>query len=152
MALYWIFGRSLWKIQKGYHETSKVLKRSTVVSAPSLAAALISSSSFCSVMLNYNSCLQVWRQIILASCIWLPERRVSGGGGLKKGLEWEFLGRGETEWSGRRGRRERGLLATCGLHNQGTNHGGTWQSEWQMNNASILQPPVNRPIHHGRGD
>lgn len=49
-------------------------------------------------------------------------------------------------------RREGGLLATCGLHNPGTNHRGTWQSEWQMNNAPIFQPPVNRPIHHGRGD
>lgn len=48
--------------------------------------------------------------------------------------------------------REGGLLATCGLHNPGTNHRGTWQSEWQMNNAPIFQPPVNRPIHHGRGD
>lgn len=65
---------------------------------------------------------------------------------------WELL---KKEWKkavDRLRREEGGLLATCGLHNPDTNHSGTWQSDWQMNNAPIFQPPVNRPIHHGRGD
>lgn len=49
-------------------------------------------------------------------------------------------------------RRKGGLLATCGLRNPGTNHRGTWQLEWQMNNGPLFQPPVNRPIHHSGGD
>lgn len=83
--------------------------------------------------------------------------RARGGGGVRKaGNSWGGgvwgLGGLRHRVSRRRRRREGGLLATCGLHKRGTNHRGTWQSEWQMNNASIFQPPCEQahPSWEGR--
>lgn len=79
-------------------------------------------------------------------CIWLHGKYLWVGARIKR---WDGYAGGWGDTGDKN--EEGGLSSTCGLRQASTNHIGTWQSEWHMNNGSILQTPVNRPIHHRGG-